>query len=497
MRAETPYLAVDRASVLHPYTSMTDPLPTYPVRRAAGVHMELEDGSQLLDGMSSWWAAVHGYRHPALDAALKAQVDDMAHVMFGGLTHAPAATLAELLVRAAPPGLDKVFLCDSGSVSVEVALKMALQYWHTVSGGETRKKRFLTLANGYHGDTFGAMAVCDPVNGMHGMFRGVLPENVFVPAPADASEEAALACAGRLEAALQNHAGELAALIFEPVVQGAGGMRVHSPLLLQRARALCDQYDVLLILDEIATGFCRTGATFACAHTPESFQPYCASKAGAGSARTAEKKSGSTPDDKPGSTPEEEEEKPGSTDGRPAASQVPDILCVGKALTGGYMTMGATLANERVAQGISGGERGGVFMHGPTFMGNPLACAVAAASLRLLLGEKGEGPQTAEVDWRGRVAATASTLVEGLAPLADHAKVKEVRVLGAIGVCELQDPVKDMAEVQHAFVQRGVWLRPFGKLLYTMPPFMAPALTQDHVATIATAIRDVVASDAI
>ncbi|CAK9049814.1 Biotin biosynthesis bifunctional protein BioAB [Includes: Biotin synthase BioB [Durusdinium trenchii] len=438
---------------------MTEPLPTYAVRRAQGVELELEDGRTLVEGMSSWWAALHGFRHPALDAALKEQVDKMAHVMFGGLTHEPAATLGKMLVDMSMPGLDKVFLCDSGSVSVEVAMKMAVQFWFTT--GKPAKSKFVTLRNGYHGDTFGAMSVCDPVNGMHSMFQGSLAKQVFVDTPSDCSEAAALEAAAGLRAVLEERHEELAAFIVEPVVQGAGGMRFYSPLLLKKARELCDEFDVLLIFDEIATGFGRTGTLFAAEQSTEQFKPMC------------------TPCPAEVCTcrhPEQAQE--------PVSEPVvPDIICLGKALTGGYMTMGATMATDRISQGISG--TGGVFMHGPTFMGNPLASAVAIASLSLLVNEP----------WGMRLAAVEDVLKAEMESLTDLAQVKQVRVLGGIGVCELHEPVKDMARVQNAFVEQGVWLRPFGKLLYTMPCFNSPALTDEHVVKITDAIRAVVTND--
>ncbi|GBG33270.1 Adenosylmethionine-8-amino-7-oxononanoate aminotransferase [Hondaea fermentalgiana] len=458
MREETAYLKWDRDYVLHPYTSMTDPLPTYPVRRAAGVEFELEDGRKLVDGMSSWWAAVHGYKNPVLDEALRKQIDEMSHVMFGGLTHEPGATLGKLLVDVTPEGLDKVFLCDSGSVAAEVSMKMAVQYWFTL--GQPRKTKFLSLRNGYHGDTFGAMSVCDPVNGMHSMFQGMLAENVFVPSPEGADDAATQACVAGVAAALESRGDEIAAVILEPIVQGAGGMRVYSPAVLKAIRDLCDAHDVLLIFDEIATGFGRTGALFACEHTKFTFDPLICDKsadASGESATVATRNDASWPE----------------------APVVPDIMCLGKALTGGYMTMGAAVTNRRVSEGISG--QGGVFMHGPTFMGNPLASAVALASVNHLLASP----------WQDRVAKTSAVLMRELAPLADMPTVRRVRVLGAIGVVELAEPVSDMSRIQHAFVERGVWLRPFGKLLYTMPPFNSDALEEEHLVKIARAIEDV------
>lgn len=400
-------LTFDRDHIWHPYTSTLAPLTCYPVTSANGVYLELEDGTQLIDGMSSWWSAIHGYNHPHLNNAAHSQIDKMSHVMFGGITHDPAINLCKKLLNFAPNNLEHVFLADSGSVAVEVSLKMALQYWH--ARGETRPK-FLTLRDGYHGDTFAAMSVTDPNNSMHSLYKGFLPEHIFAQSPRIGFwQEWHESDLDDFKRTIDAHHHEVAAVILEPIVQGAGGMRIYHPNFLKGVRELCDQYGVLLILDEIATGFGRTGKMFACEH----------------------------------------------------ADIQPDILCVGKALTGGYMTLSATLTSKHVANTVCGGEAG-CFMHGPTFMGNPLACAVATASMELL--ETG--------DWKHQTEQIEQTFAKLLPALKQHELVADVRWLGAIGVVETTKPV-NMEAIQAHFVEQGVWIRPFGKLIYMMPPFIS------------------------
>ncbi|HWG08081.1 MAG TPA: adenosylmethionine--8-amino-7-oxononanoate transaminase [Solirubrobacteraceae bacterium] len=416
-------LAFDREHVWHPYGALPGAIDPLPVVSAQGVRLELADGRELIDGMASWWCAIHGYRHPALDEAVRGQLGRMAHVMFGGLTHEPGVRLARRLLELAPDPLDAVFFADSGSVSVEVAIKLSLQFQR--AQGQHRRTRLLTVRGGYHGDTFGAMAVCDPVGGMHSMFAGVLAEHVFAERPPDGFEEPLdQAWAEQVRRLASRHADELAAIVVEPVVQGAGGMRFHSPACVRLMRELCDEHELLLVLDEIATGFGRTGALFACEH----------------------------------------------------AGVAPDVMCVGKALTGGYMTLAATLCTRHVADVVCAGEGGGL-MHGPTFMANPLACAVALASLDLLEGRADPDDGAGAIggagagDWRGRVATIERGLREGLAPARELAGVADVRVLGAIGVVQLDRPV-DVAAATDAAVAHGVWLRPFRDLIYTMPPYV-------------------------
>ena len=405
--AQSELLKKDQQFVWHPYSSLSAPIPAYEVVSAKGVHLKLADGRELIDGMASWWCAIHGYNHPVLNAAAKDQIDKVSHVMFGGITHAPAVNLCEKLVAITPDGLDKVFLSDSGSVAVEIAIKMAFQYW--ISQGQPQKNKLLTLRRGYHGDTFTAMSVCDPETGMHHMFDQVVAKHHFAPAPMigvnEPWDEGDIA---EFTTIIREHKQQLAAVILEPIVQGAGGMRFYSPHYLKRVRELCDENNVLLIADEIATGFGRSGKLFACEW----------------------------------------------------AGISPDIMCLGKAITGGYMTRAATLCSAEVSRGICEGEAG-CFMHGPTFMGNPLACAVANASIDLLLSS----------DWQTNIQRIEAQLLTAVLPFNALNDVATTRVLGAIGVIEMKTPV-NVAEIQKRFVAEGIWVRPFGKNVYVMPPYI-------------------------
>jgi len=406
----------DKKNIWHPYSALGSDLPIIPVVSAQGVRLKLADNRELIDGMSSWWCAIHGYNHPQLNQAITDQLTRMSHVMFGGLTHPPAVELAKTLIDITPDTLETVFFSDSGSVAVEVAMKMAIQYWHDKQLPE--KKSFLSLRSGYHGDTFGAMSICDPVTGMHSLFNNALIQQFFIDAPtSDFLAPCNDSDINNLKTSLAKHHQEIAALILEPVVQGAGGMRFYSADFLNQARVLCDQYNVLLVFDEIATGFGRTGKLFACEHSKIQ----------------------------------------------------PDIMCIGKALTGGYLSLAATLTSKAVAQTISNGEPG-IFMHGPTFMGNPLACSVANASIKLLL----------ESNWQDQISNIESWLKHYLKKCDSLNNVANVRILGAIGVVECKQAV-DMKTIQTAFVDKGVWIRPFGKLIYLMPPYIINKDDTEHL----------------
>lgn len=406
---------IEEDHIWHPYANIPNKVSTYHVESADGVHLNFKNGLQVIDGMSSWWCMIHGYNNNFMNEAIKSQIDKVSHVMFGGLTHQPAIDLCKKLISLTPKGLDKVFFADSGSVSVEVSLKMALQYWQ--NKGYTEKSKFITPRGGYHGDTFGAMSVCDPDNGMHHLFKGVLPKHFFVERPKMDNVEEAL---HDLDSQLKKNHEQIAAMILEPIVQGAGGMNIYHRDYLKGVRHLCDKHNVLLIVDEIATGFGRTGELFGCNHADIS----------------------------------------------------PDIMCVGKALTGGYMTMAAAITNQNISDTV------GVLMHGPTFMANPLSCSAANASIDLLLKN----------DWKKRIIEIQSLLAEELLPLKNYESVYDARVIGAIGVLELKKPL-DMKSTQEKLIKYGVWLRPYGKLLYTMPPFI---ITDQELLKITNAMREVV-----
>ena len=406
---------IEEDHIWHPYANIPNKVSTYHVESADGVHLNFKNGLQVIDGMSSWWCMIHGYNNNFMNEAIKSQIDKVSHVMFGGLTHQPAIDLCKKLISLTPKGLDKVFFADSGSVSVEVSLKMALQYWQ--NKGYQEKSKFITPRGGYHGDTFGAMSVCDPDNGMHHLFKGVLPKHFFVERPKMDNADEAL---DDLDSQLKKNHEQIAAMILEPIVQGAGGMNIYHRDYLKGVRHLCDKHDVLLIVDEIATGFGRTGELFGCNHADIS----------------------------------------------------PDIMCVGKALTGGYMTMAAAITNQNISDTV------GVLMHGPTFMANPLSCSAANASIDLLLKN----------DWKKRIIEIQSLLAEELLPLKNYESVYDARVIGAIGVLELKKPL-DMKSTQEKLIKYGVWLRPYGKLLYTMPPFI---ITHQELLKITNAMREVV-----
>ena len=416
-------LTIDQQHIWHPYSAMQSELPVYLVESASGVRLKLDDGRELIDGMSSWWCVIHGYNHPEINAALKTQIDSMAHVMFGGLTHQPAIELTQLLLKLTPESLQNIFYSDSGSVAVEVAMKMALQYWQAKN--QSKRIRFIALRSAYHGDTLAAMSVCDPETGMHRLFNGVISEQIFVEQPACRfGQPCTPEDLADLEQTLKLHADETAAVIMEPIVQGTGGMWFYSAQYLKQAKALCEQYNVLLILDEIATGFGRTGKMFACEH----------------------------------------------------AGISPDIMCIGKSLTAGYLSLAATLTTNEIATTIDQGKPG-VFMHGPTFMANPLACTAAIASIKLLTAN----------NWQENIKRIQHQLETGLAPCQSLETVSDVRILGAIGVVEMKQAV-DMKRITEEFVNAGVWIRPFGKLVYLMPPFI---ISNEDLQILSTALFSV------
>lgn len=426
MKTSQEYLELDKQLLWHPYTSMSNPSPHFLVEKADGCEITLSDGRTLIDGMSSWWSVIHGYNHPKINAAIQQQLSQFSHVMFGGLTHKPAIELAEKLVAITPSALQRVFFSDSGSVSVEVALKMAIQYWNTQNKPD--KQFFVSPKSGYHGDTFAAMSVCDPENGMHNLFNATLTQQFFVsPPPTGLHEPVKTEYLDEIRKAFEANHQQIAGFIIEPVVQNAGGMRFYNPEYLNQIRALCDEFDILLIFDEIATGFGRTGKMFATNHT----------------------------------------------------NICPDIMCVGKALTGGYMTLAATLTTDKVALGISAND--GVFMHGPTFMGNPLACAAANASLSLL----------SEYDIPEKITQLERWMKDALIPCTQLEQVKEIRCLGGIGVVELKNAV-NLHDIQPKFVELGVWVRPFGKLIYLMPPYI---ISQAQIQTLANAIYHIISEE--